>query len=114
MLGFVLANAGFSCFVLFPWWLLWCLVGVFGCVIMLSFQHFGVGDSVDENEDRNEHSDILCCKCLLKLLCVEYPCSLAICSNLVGSLFQRATVHCHCHSLSLLSLSFVLYIYVLF
>ena len=53
MLGFVLANAGFSCFVLFPWWLLWCLVGVFGCVIMLSFQHFGVGDSVDENEDRN-------------------------------------------------------------
>ena len=40
-----------------------------------------------ENEDRNERSDILCCKCLLKLLCVEYPCSLAICSNLVGSLF---------------------------
>ena len=72
MLGFVLANALVSvvlfCFVLFPWWLLWCFVGVFGCVIMLSFQRFGAGDSFYENEDTNELSDILCCKCLLKLL----------------------------------------------
>ena len=28
----------------------------------------GAGDSIDKNEDTNELSDILCCKCLLKLL----------------------------------------------
>ena len=28
----------------------------------------GVGDSDDENEDINDLFDILCCKCLLKLL----------------------------------------------
>ena len=36
--------------------------------MMLSFQCFCAGDSIEESEDTKELSDIWCCKCLLKLL----------------------------------------------
>lgn len=67
MLGFVIANA-LVLVVLWHWWFLWRVVGLFGCLIIFCFQRFDVGGSDAEDEDTTQLSALLHRKCLLKLL----------------------------------------------